>query len=119
MKKKSFIYSDLTKKQLQHLKGLYIQKKVDSMSNKELKEFVLEIITHQITDTIDREEEMEAWREISNFFGTEFEMIISEIQKKFNDDWEVKDKVSDHQKHRKELLEKNCIEKEKTDMWAD
>ena len=59
MKKKKIIYSDLSKKQLEHLKELYIQKKVYSMSNKELKEFVLEIISHQINDTIGKEEEME------------------------------------------------------------
>ena len=64
MKKKSFIYSDLSKKQLEKLKEVYIQKKVESMSDKELKQYVTEIISHQINDTIDKEEEMEAWREI-------------------------------------------------------
>ena len=52
MKNKSLTFSDLTKTQLQRLKELYIQKKVDSMSTKELKEFVLEIIDKQINDTI-------------------------------------------------------------------
>ena len=37
MKKKSIIYSDLSKKQLETLKELYIQKKVESMSHQELK----------------------------------------------------------------------------------
>ena len=37
------------------------------MSHKDLKQYVLEIISHQINDTIDKEEEMEAWREISDF----------------------------------------------------
>ena len=46
MKKKSFIYSDLSKKQLENLKEFYIQKKVESMSHKELKEYVQEIISH-------------------------------------------------------------------------
>ena len=36
MKKKSITYTDLSKKQLQHLKELYIQKKVECMSHKEL-----------------------------------------------------------------------------------
>ena len=58
MKKKTITYTDLSKKQLINLKELYIQKKVESMSHKELKEFVLEIISHQINDTIGREEEM-------------------------------------------------------------
>ena len=57
MKKKSIIYSDLSKKQLEILKELYIQKKVESMSHQELKQYVLEIISHQINDTIGKEEE--------------------------------------------------------------
>ena len=67
MKKKSSIYSDLSKKQLENLKEFYIQKKIESMSYAELKQYVLEIISHQINDTIDKEEEMEAWREMSDF----------------------------------------------------
>ena len=48
MKKQSINYSDLSKKQLENLKEHYIQKKVESMSHQELKEYVLEIISHQI-----------------------------------------------------------------------
>ena len=40
MKKKSFIYSDLSKKQLENLKELFVQKKVESMSEKELKQYL-------------------------------------------------------------------------------
>ena len=50
------------------------------MSHQELKEYVLEIISHQINDTIGKEEEIEAWREMSDFFGEQFEIIILEIQ---------------------------------------
>ena len=42
------------------------------MSHQELKQYVLEIISHQINDTIGKEEEMEAWREMSDFFGEQF-----------------------------------------------
>ena len=119
MKKSSFIYSDLSQKQLKQLKDFYIKKKVDSMSNKELKEFVLEIITHQITDTIDKEEEMEAWHEMSAFLGEEFEVIIYEIQQKYPDERNLGDREKDYQKVRLELLEKNKINDEKTDMWND
>ena len=44
MKKKSIIYSYLSKKHLETLKELYIQKKVESMSHQELKEYVLSLI---------------------------------------------------------------------------
>jgi hypothetical protein len=119
MKKKSIIYSDLSKKQLEILKELYIQKKVESMSHQELKQYVLEIISHQINDTIGKEEEMEAWREMSDFFGEQFEMNILEIQTKYIDDKNVIESEIDSQKQRIELLERNNLDQEKKDMWDD
>ncbi len=119
MKKKSFIYSDLSKKQLEKLKEFYIQKKIESMSHEDLKQYVLEIISHQINDTIDKEEEMEAWREISDFFGGQFETVIIEIQNKYIDDKNVFETEIDPQRQRIELLERNNLEQEKRDMWDD
>ncbi len=118
-KKNSFIYSDLSKKQLENLKEFFILKKVESMSHAELKQYVLEIISHQINDTIDKEEEMEAWREMSDFFGEQFENIILEIQKKYVDDINSPMKEINPQKQRQELLEKNNLNQEKEDMWDD
>ena len=117
MKKKSIIYSDLSKKQLETLKELYIQKKVESMSHQELKQYVLEIISHQINDTIGKEEEMEAWREMSDFFGEQFEINILEIQTKYIDEKNVIETEIDSQKQRIELLERNNLDQEKKDMW--
>ena len=119
MKKKSFIFSDLSKKQLENLKELYIQKKVESMSHQELKNYVLEIISHQIKDTIGKEEEMEAWKEMSDFFEEQFEIIILEIKAKYIDDKNVLETEIDPQKQRIELLDKNNLDQEKTDMWDD
>ena len=119
MKKKSFIYSDLSKKQIEKLKEFYIQKKIESMSHQELKQFVLEVISHQINDTIDKEEEMEAWREMSDFFGEQFEIVIQNIQTKYIDEKNVLETEIDSQKRRIELLERNNLDKEKTDMWDD
>ena len=119
MKKKSIVYSDLSKKQLENLKELYIQKKVESMSHQALKQFVQEIISHQINDTIGKEEEMEAWREMSDFFGEQFEIIISEIQTKYIDDKNGIETEIDSQKQRIELLQRNNLDQEKKDMWDD
>ena len=119
MKKKSIIYSDLSKKQLEKLKEFYIQKKVESMSHQDLKQYVLEIISHQINDTIDKEEELEAWREISDFFGEQLEIVIQEIQTKYIDDKNVLETEIDSQKQRIKLLERNSLDKEKEDMWDD
>ena len=119
MKKKNIIYADLSKKQLEILKELYIQKKVESMSHQELKQYVQEIISHQINDTIGKEEEMEAWREMSDFFGEQFEKNILEIQTKYIDDKNVIETDIDSQKKRIELLERNNLDQEKKDMWDD
>ncbi len=119
MKKKSIIYSDLSEKQLENLKEFYINKKVESMSNQELKKYVQEIISHQINDTIGKEEEMEAWREISDFFGEQFEKIILEIQTKYSDNKNELDKEIDPQKQRLEFIERNKLDQEKKDMWDD
>ena len=119
MKKKPVIYSDLSKKQLENLKELYVQKKIESMSHQELKEYVKDIISHQVNDTIDKEEEMEAWREMSDFFGEQFEIVIQEIQIKYIDDNTVFETEIDSQKQRIELLERNNLDQEKKDMWDD
>ena len=119
MKKKSFIYSDLTKKQLENLKEVYVKKKIESMNHAELKRYVMEIISHQINDTIGKEEEMEAWREMSDFFGEQFEMIILEMQAKYNEDIDCIATEPNPQKQRIALLEKNKLDQEKHDMWED
>ena len=119
MKKKSLNYSDLSKKQLEIIKEFYIQKKVESMSHEELKRYVKEIISHQINDTIDREEEMEAWKEMSDFFGEKFEMVVLEIQTKHCEDENIHYEEIDLQKQRLELLKKNNTNQEKKDMWDD
>ena len=119
MKKKSLTFSDLSKKQLQFIKELFIQKKVYGMSEKELREFALESITHQINDTIGKEEEMEAWEEMSDFFGDEFHEIILEIQQKYKNDENTINIEEDMAKNRSELLDRNKINTEKKDMWDD
>ena len=119
MKGKSITYADLTKKQLENLKELYIQKKVECMSHKELKQFVLEIISNHINNTIGKEEEMEAWSEMSSFFEDQFGFIILEIQKKYPSNENLQNFEEDTQEHRLVLLEKNNLEKDKKDMWDD
>ena len=119
MKKKSITYADLSKKQLQYLKEFYIQKKVEGMSQNELREFALEIISHQIINTIGKEEEMEAWKEMSSFFDEEFESIILEIKQKNSKTENLQNFEEGSQEHRLELLEKNSIEKSHQDMWDD
>ena len=86
------------------IKDFYIEKKLAGMTEKELREFVLEIITHQIHDTIGKEEEIEAWKEMSDFFGDKFNEIILEIQKKHQDYDENINIQEDSQKNRIEFI---------------
>ena len=110
-------YADLSKAAPTLKRNLY-SKKVECMSNKELKEFVQQIISHQINDTIGKEEEMEAWIEMSNFYGEEFDIIVHEIQQKYAKDENLQNFEEDTQEHRLKLLEKNNL-KRKKDMWDD
>ena len=119
MKKQSITYADLSKKQLENLKEFYLQKKVESMTHQELKKFVTEIISHQINDTIGKDEEIEAWNEMSDFFGEQFEIIILEIKKQYSDEKNLMENQMDPLKERQELLERNNLVQEKKDMWND
>ena len=119
MKKQSITYADLSKKQLENLKEFYLQKKVESMTHQELKKFVTEIISHQINDTIGKDEEIEAGNEMSDFFGEQFEIIILEIKKQYSDEKNLMENQMDPLKERQELLERNNLVQEKKDMWND
>ena len=119
MKKQSITYADLSKKQLENLKEFYLQKKVESMSHQEVKIFVMEIISQQINDTYGKDEEIEAWNEMSDFFGEQFEIIILEIKKQYSDEKNLMENQMDPLKERQELLERNNLVQEKKDMWND
>ncbi|MBK16800.1 MAG: hypothetical protein CMK49_02140 [Prochlorococcus sp. SP3034] len=119
MKKNSIKYSDLTRKELEFLKDTYVEKKIESMSHKELKAFVFESINHQIKDTIGNEEEIEAWRDMEGFFGENFEELILQIQKKFTNYSNYQELEEEDHKKRSKLIETNKIEDEKKDMWED
>ena len=119
MKKSKFNYSDFSKRELEDLKEYYIEEKVKSMSEYELKKFVHENISHQIKNTIGDEEEKEAWEEIENFFSDNFEMILEGIKKKFERTSQgIKTELP---KNTNYLQEKKTDEAqtEKIDMWID
>ena len=117
MTKKSISYSELSKKELNFLKDLYVKDKVESMSNEELKKFVIENIDHQIKDTIGSEEELEAWKEMELFYQDKFSEIVSQIQKRFESYHEIKDESENNQVCTK--LTKDKDNNEKIDMWED
>ena len=82
MAKKKINYSDLSTKELELLKDIYIDLKVKSMNINDLKGFAFENISLQIKNTIGNEEELEAWQEMEDFFKDDFLNTIQDIQNK-------------------------------------
>ena len=116
MAKKQINYSDLSSKELEQLKDIYVDLKVKSMSNNDLKEFATENISLQIKNTIGNEEELEAWLEMEEFFKDEFEDTIRNLQIK------MKTKNNDYINSNIEKFElgtEDLEEEKKLDMWED
>ena len=116
MAKKKINYSDLTSKELELLKDMYIDLKIKSMNNNDLKDFALENISLQIKNTIGNEEELEAWQEMEDFFKDEFLSTIQDIQIKLKS---KNDELINLNTEEKKLAVEDTVEDKKLDMWED
>ena len=116
MAKKKINYSDLSSKELELLKDMYINLKIKSMNNNDLKDFAFENISLQIKNTIGNDEELEAWQEMEDFFKDEFDNIIQDLQIK------MRSKSAEHANldtGEIKLKAENDKEDKKLDMWND
>tara|TARA_Y100000589_G_scaffold309118_1_gene326268 strand:- start:329 stop:673 length:345 start_codon:yes stop_codon:yes gene_type:complete len=112
---KKINYSDLSTSELELLKETYIDLKVKSMNNDDLKDFVIENLSLQIKSTIGKEEELEAWNEMEEFFKDEFENTIQNIKNNMRStNGERTDTIIEKIK-----LEIEDQEDKKLDMWED
>tara|TARA_Y100001933_G_scaffold241946_1_gene269113 strand:- start:82 stop:432 length:351 start_codon:yes stop_codon:yes gene_type:complete len=116
MAKKPLNYSDLSSKELELLKDTYIDLKVKSMNNNDLKDFAFENISLQIKNTIGNEEELEAWQEMEEFFKDAFENTIQNIQNKLKS---KNDQYADLKTEGIEFDTEEEQEDKKFDMWED
>ena len=119
MKTVEISFRDLTKGQLDMLKELYIESRVNAMSEEELKKFVKETLDLQIKGTVGNEEEIEVWEEMQEHFNENFEKTIKEVIKiKKVEDVTIDQEQEDFKK-RLELLEERKGEESKKneDMW--
>ena len=114
MAKNQINYSDLSIKELELLKDIYIDLKVKSMNTNDLKEFATENISLQIKNTIGNDEETEAWREMEEFFKDEFDNIIRDIQNKIKSK-----KVEDIYLNIERIKGDSEVKDKKKDMWQD
>ncbi len=119
MSKEEINHKDLSSRQLESLKGIYVTSRLSSMSKEDLREFVKTILSDQIHGTVGNEEEREVWKEMKEYFQDDFEERIKDVLKDKNSSAED---VSPEQKElgrRLELLEQRKQEKDdsKEDMW--
>ena len=77
-------YKDLSNKELDTLKDMYISSRVNSMTERDLRDFVKEIIIDQIKGTVGNAEEREAWEEIKDHFSEDLSNKIIEVKEKCN-----------------------------------
>tara|TARA_Y100000589_G_scaffold262080_1_gene252340 strand:- start:6 stop:356 length:351 start_codon:yes stop_codon:yes gene_type:complete len=116
MAKKHLNYKDLTAKELENLKDIYIDLKVKSMTNNDLKDFATENISLQIKSTIGNDEELEAWKEMEEFFKEELENIVKDIKIKMEE--KSGNNTITNMKEIK-LQSTEIDESKKLDMWED
>ena len=79
MAKDEITYKDLSVRQLENLKEIYIDSRLSTMSEEDLRKFVRTIISDQIKGTVGNQEEREAWKEMKEFFEDDFEKKIKEV----------------------------------------
>ena len=116
MAKKKINYSDLSRKELELLKDIYIDLKVKSMNTNDLKDFAFENISLQIKSTIGNDEELEAWQEMEDFFKDEFNNTIQDIQIKMRSNNVDTTYLNIEEKN---PSNEDTGEDKKLDMWED
>ena len=116
MAKKKFNFTDLSPKELELVKEKYIDLRVKSMNMNDLKDFVTENISLQIKNTIGNDEELEAWKEMEDFFKDEFENTIQNIQMKLGSK-NFEHASLDVKKVKRD--DEGKEEEKKLDMWED
>ena len=114
-------YKDLSTTELDSLKDIYISSRVDSMSEKELRQFVREIIIDQIKGTVGNAEEKEAWEEMKDFFSDDLSKMILQAKAKCSKNTKIDSKSPEEIEFDKRLghLKQQQEEKENNDMWED
>ncbi len=116
---KELTYKDLSEKELDSLKDIYISSRVNSMTEIDLRKFVKEIIIDQIKGTVGNAEEKEAWEEIKEHFSEDLCKKILEVKEKCNKNHKVEQKSPEEIEfdRRLALLKQQQEESSSKDMW--
>ena len=114
-------YKDLSQRELDYLKDIYISSRVNSMKEEDLRLFVREIIIDQVKGTVGNAEEKEAWQEMKDHFSDDLNNKILEVKAKFskNTKEELKSPEELEFDKRLTLLKQQKEENSTNDMWED
>ena len=114
-------YKDLSERELDSLKDIYISSRLNSMTENDLRVFVKQIIIDQIKGTVGNAEEKEAWEEMKEHFSDDLSKVIVEVKEKFanNKNLESKSPEEIEFDRRLSLLKQQQEEKSSNDMWED
>ena len=112
-------YKDLSEKELDTLKDMYISSRVNTMTESDLRKFVREIIKDQIKGTVGNAEEKEAWEEIKDHFSQDLSQKILEVKDKCNKNHKINQKTPEEIEfdRRLGLLKQQQEEQSSNDMW--
>ena len=121
IKKQEITFKDLSKEQLSALKELYIESRIKTMTELELKSFAKAVLDLQIHGTVGNEEEREVWKEMNNHFNDTFLSKIQEVIKvKKSNQVNLDEEQEDFQKRLELLEQRKATKNTKTeDMWND
>ena len=116
---KEINYKDLSEKELDMLKDMYISSRVNAMTESDLRNFVKEIIIDQIKGTVGNAEEKEAWEEIKEHFSEDLSKKILEVKSKCTKNNKVEKRSPEEIEfdRRLGLLKKQQEDKSSNDMW--
>ena len=111
-------FSDLSSDELDKLKDVYVDSRLNCMTNEEIRSFVKITIEDQIKGTVGKEEEREAWKEMKDHFKTDFDDKVLSIRNDSQGNIDI-DPEKTEMERRMKLVEKRKKEKEKEneDMW--
>ena len=112
-------YKDLTDRELDTLKDMYISSRVNKMTESDLRSFVKQIIIDQIKGTVGNAEEREAWNEIKDHFSEDLSQKIIEVKAKCNKNNKLEQKSPEEIEfdRRLGLLKQQQEEQSSKDMW--
>ena len=112
-------YKDLSDKELDTLKDMYISSRVNTMTESDLRNFVTEIFPDQVKGTVGNAEEKEAWQEIKDHFSEDLSQKIREVKEKCNKNPKVEQKSQEEIEfdRRLGLLKQQQEEQSSKDMW--